>query len=209
VGRLTKSQRFVLSELPHRLGEVGAAILRVDERIEVEVRECTDPSVVEAVGLLQTIPGVGPRAAEAMVSEVGVDTSRFPTGAHLASWAGMCPGSNESAGKRLSGKTNKGSTYLRNAPIQSGWAAPHTKQTYLAAQSRRLVRTKGQKRALVAVGHSTLVIAYHILNRRAGYGESGGDYSGRQSTERLRRRLIRRPERTGPKVVAEPMAEAA
>ena len=208
-GRLTKSQRFVLSELLNRLDEVAAAILRVNEQIDEEVRECRDPFVAEAVRLLQTIPGVGPRAAEAIVSEVGVEMNRFPTDAHLASWAGMCPGNNESAGKRLSGKTNKGSTYLRNALIQSAWAASHTKQTYLAAQFRRLVRTKGQKRALVAVGHSILVIAYHILERRAGYKELGGDYFDRQSTQRLQRQLIRRLERLGLKMVVEPMAEAA
>jgi transposase len=208
-GRLTKSQRFVLSELLHRLDEVAAAILRVNERIDAEVRECADPFVVEAVRLLQTIPGVGPRAAEAIVSEVGVDMSRFPTDSHLASWAGMCPDNHESAGKRLSGKTNKGSTYLRNALIQSAWAASHTKQTYLAAQYRRLVRTKGQKWALVAVGHSILVIAYHMMKRRADYEELGGDYFDRQSTQHLQRRLIRRLERLGLKVVVEPLAEAA
>jgi transposase len=175
----------------------------------MEVRECRDPFVVEAVRLLQTIPGVGPRAAEAIVSEVGVNMTRFPSDSHLASWAGMCPGNHESAGKRLSGRTNKGSTYLRNALIQSAWAASHTKQTYLAAQFRRLVRAKGQKRALVAVGHSILVIAYHMMKRRSGYEELGGDYFDRQSTERLQRRLIRRLERMRPKVVAEPMAEAA
>ena len=208
-GRLTKSQRFVLAELLHRLDEVGAAILRVNEQIDSEVRECRDPFVAEAVRLLQTIPGVGPRAAEAIVSEVGVDMTRFPSDSHLASWAGMCPGNNESGGKRLSGRTNKGSTYLRNALIQSAWAASHTKQTYLAAQYRRLVRTKGQKRALVAVGHSILVIAYHMMKRRAGYEELGGDYFDRQSTEHLQRRLIRRLERLGLKVMVEPLAEAA
>jgi transposase len=208
-GRLTKSQRFVLAELLHRLDEVAAAILRANEQIDAEVRECADPFVAEAVKLLQTIPGVGPRAAEAIVSEVGVDMSRFPSDAHLASWAGMCPGNNESAGKRQSGRTNKGSTYLRNALVQSAWAASHTKETYLAAQYRRLVRRKGQKRALVAVGHSILVIAYHILKRRADYEELGGSYFDRRSTERLQRQLIRRLERLGLKVVVEPMAEAA
>jgi transposase len=128
-----------------------------------------------------------------------MDMSRFPSDAHLASWAGVCPGNNESAGKRLSGKKNKGSTYLRNALVQSAWAASHTKETYLAAQFRRLVRTKGQKRAMVAVGHSILVIAYHILKRHAGYKELGGDYFDRQSTEHLQRRLIRRLERLGVK----------
>jgi transposase len=209
-GRLTKSQRFVLSELLHRLDEVEAAIVGVNERIDAEARECRDPFVAEAVRLLQTIPGVGPRAAEAIVSEVGVDMNRFPTDARPASWAGrMCPGNNESAGQRLSGKTNKGNVYLRNALIQSGGAASHTKQTYLAAQCRRLVRTKGQKRALVAVGHSLLVIAYHILKRRVGYEELGGDYFDRQHTEHLQRHLIRRLERLGLKVVVESVAEAA
>lgn len=208
-GRLTKSQRFVLAELLHRLDEVGAAILRVNERIDEEVRECRDPFVAEAVKLLQTIPGVGARVAEVLASEMGVDMTRFPTDSHLASWAGMCPGNHESAGKRLSGKTNKGSTYLRDALIQAAWAASHTKQTYLAAQYRRLVRRKGLKRALVAVGHSILVIAYHILKQRAGYRELGGDYFDRQHTEGIQRHLIRRLERLGLKVTVEPLAEAA
>lgn len=208
-GRLTKSQRFVLSELLHRLDEVGAAILRVNEQVDAEVRECRDPFVAEAVKLLQTIPGVGARVAEALTSEMGVDMTRFPTDSHLASWAGMCPGNNESAGKRLSGKTNKGSTHLRDALVQSAWAASHTKQTYLAAQYRRLVKRKGQKRALVAVGHSILVIAYHILRRRAGYRELGGDFFDRQHTEGIQRHPIRRLERLGLKVTVEPLAEAA
>ena len=188
---------------------MAAAILRVNEQIEREVREGSDPFVAEAVRLLQTIPGVGARAAEVMVSEMGVDMSRFSTDAHLASWAGMCPGNHESAGKRLSGKTNKGSTYLRTALIQAAWAASHTKQTYLAAQFRRLVRTKGQKRALVAVGHSILLIAYHILRQRAGYRELGGDYFDRRHTERIQQHLIRRLEGLGLKVTVEPLAEAA
>ena len=208
-GRLTKSQRFVLSELLSRLDEVAAAILRVNEQIAVEVGECRDPFVAEAVRLLQTIPGVGARVAEVLASEMGVDMTRFPTDSHLASWAGMCPGNNESAGKRLSGKTNKGSTYLRDALVQAAWAASHTKQTYLAAQYRRLARRKGQKRALVAVGHSILVIAYHILKRRADYRELGGDYFDRQHAEGIQRHLIRRLERLGLKVTVEPLAEAA
>ncbi|MFL6282440.1 MAG: transposase [Pyrinomonadaceae bacterium] len=159
--------------------------------------------------LLQTIPGVGARVAEVLASEMGVDMTRFPTDSHLASWAGMCTGNNESAGKRLSGKTNKGSTYLRDALVQAAWAASHTKQTYLAAQYRRMVRSKGQKRALVAVGHSILVIAYHILKRRVGYRELGGDYFDRQHTEGIQRHLIRRLERLGLKVTVEPLAEAA
>jgi len=208
-GRLTKAQRFVLGELLQRIDELAAAIVRVNEELREEVNRSTDPFVAEAVKLLETIPGIGQRIAETIISEIGVDMSRFPTDAHLASWAGMCPGNNESAGKRLSGKTNKGSIYLRDALIQAAWAATHTKQTYLAAQFRRLVRVKGKKRALIAVGHSILVIIYHVVKQRASYQELGGDYFYKQHTEKLRARLIRKLESLGVKVTVEMMAEAA
>lgn len=135
--------------------------------------------------------------------------SRFASDAHLSSWAGMCPGNNESAGKRLSGKATKGSIYLRNALIQAAWAATHTKKTYLAAQFRRLVKYKGKKRALVAVGHSILVIAYHMLKQRASYQELGGDYFDRQNVETLRSRLIRKLASLGMKVTVEELSGAA
>ncbi len=208
-GRLTSAQRFVLGELLKRIDELAAAIVRVNEELHAEVSRSTDPFVAEAVKLLETIPGIGQRIGETIISEIGVDMSRFPSDAHLASWAGMCPGNNESAGKRLSGKTNKGSTYLRDALIQAAWAATHTKQTYLAAQFRRLVRVKGKKRALIAVGHSILVITYHVLKQRASYKELGGDYFDKQNTEKLRARLIHKLELLGVKVTVETIAEAA
>jgi len=208
-GRLTSAQRFVLGELLKRIDELAAAIVRVNEELREEVSRSTDPFVAEAVSLLETIPGIGQRIAETIISEIGVDMTRFPTDGHLASWAGMCPGNNESAGKRLSGKTNKGSTYLRDALIQAAWAATHTKQTYLAAQFRRLVRVKGKKRALIAVGHSILVIIYHVLKQRASYKELGGDYFDKQNTEKLRARLIRKLESLGVRVTVEMMADAA
>jgi len=129
-GRLTAAQRFVLRELLDRYDELEAAISRANEQIDKEVAASIDPFVAEAVKLLQTIPGVGERVAEVIVSEIGVDMSRFPTDAHLASWAGVCPGNNESAGKQKSGKTTKGSIYLRSALTQAAWAATHTKGTY-------------------------------------------------------------------------------
>lgn len=208
-GRLTPSQRFVLGELLGRSDELEAAITRVSKQIEKEVAECIDPFVAEAVKLLQTIPGVGERVAQVIISEIGVEMKRFPTDAHLASWAGICPGNNESAGKQKSGATTKGSVYLRTALVQAAWAATHTKDTYLAAQYRKLVKYKGKNRALIAVGHSILVIIYHVLANRTSYQELGGDYFDRQNVEQQRLRLIRRLESLGMKVTVEPVAEAA
>lgn len=193
----------MLGELLNRLNEMAAATERVNEQLRQQVEKNTDPFVTEAIKLLETIPGVGRRIAETIVSEIGVDMSCFPSDAHLASWAGMCPANNESAGKRLSGKTNKGSTYLRDGLIQAAWAATHTKQTYLAAQFKRLVRVKGKKRALVAVGHSIIVIVYHLLKQHKSYEDLGGDYFDRQHVEQQRTRLINKLEALGLKVTVE------
>jgi transposase len=208
-GRLTKSQRWVLGELLTRYEEIEAAIKRVEQQIDEEVSESADPFVSKAVELLETIPGVGERVAETIVSEIGVDMNRFPSADHLSSWAGMCPGNNESGGKRRSGKTTKGSVYLREALVQAAWAASHTKQTYLAAQYRRLAKRLGKKKALVAVGHSLLVMIYHVLARQMSYQELGGDYFDKQNVEAQRQRLIRRLEATGLKVTVEEVWNAA
>ena len=125
----------------------------------------------EASERLQTIPGISQRAAETIVAEIGADMSQFPTAGHLASWAGMCPGNNESAGKRRSGRTTKGNRWLRPVLVQAAWAASHTKNTYLAAPYRRWAGGWGKKRALVAVGHTILVIIYHLLKDRTTYQE--------------------------------------
>ena len=208
-GRLTPAQRWVLGELLARYEELAAALARVKEQIQREVAESPDPFVAEAVPLLETIPGVGEQSAETIIAEIGADMSRFPSAGHLASWAGMCPGNNESAGKRRSGKTNKGSPYLRTALVQMAWAASHSKGTYLAAQFHRLVRRMGQKKALIAVGHSILVIIYHVLSRRVGYQDLGEDYFDRHNTEVQRRRLIRRLESLGLKVTAQEIPQVA
>jgi len=208
-GRLSPAQRFVLRELLDRYEELEAALARASEQIKQEVAKCNDPFVREAVELLQTIPGIGQRVAEVVVSEMGVEMGRFPSDKHLASWAGMCPGSNESAGKRKSGRTTKGSIYLRNALVQAAWAATHTKQTYLAAQYKRLVKRKGKNRALVAVGHSILVIIYHVLLRKESYSELGGDYFDKRNVEVQRNRLVRQLESLGLKVTVEALPVAA
>ncbi len=208
-GRMTKAQRWVLGELLTRYEEIERAVERVERQIDEEVSQGPDPFVEEAVTLLQTIPGIGESVAETIVSEIGVDMGRFATDGHLASWAGMCPGNNESAGKRKSGKTTKGNTYLRAALTQAAWAASHTKGTYLQAQYQRLAKRMGKKKALVAVGHSILVIVYHVLANRASYKELGGDYFDRQNVVQQRTRLIRKLEKLGLKVTVEELPVAA
>lgn len=208
-GNLTRSQRFVLKELLDQLEQLEAAVARVSEEIRQQIEVNSDPFVKDAVRLLQTIPGVGEHVAEVIVSEIGTDMTRFPSDKHLSSWAGMCPGNNESAGKRKSGKTTKGSNYLRAALTQAGWAASHTKNTYLAAQHKKLARRIGKKKALVAVGHSILVIAYFILKNQASYHELGGDYFDRQNVELQRARYIKKLEALGLKVSVEVASEAA
>jgi transposase len=208
-GRLSSTQRFVLSELLDRYGELEAALAKVNEAIEREVAQCHDPLVREAVGLLQTIPGVGRLVAEVIVAESGVEMSRLGSEKHLSSWAGMCPGNHESAGKQKSGKTRKGSKSLRAALVQAAWAATHTKGTYLAAQYRRLVKRKGRKKALVAVGHSILVIVYHVLMRKQSYQELGGDYFEKHQRETYCHRLVKQLESLGMKVTLEELPAAA
>lgn len=208
-GRLTGAQGWVLGELLDRYEELERALAQVNGEIEREVENCRDPFVGEAVKLLDSIPGVGKTVAQVMVSEMGVEMSRFASDKHLASWAGMCPGNNESAGKRKSGKTTKGSQYLRAALVQAAWAASRTKGTYLAAQYQRLVKRMGKRKGLVAVGHSILVMAYFVLIRKQSYQELGGDYFDRQNVEAQKTRLIRKLESLGLKVTVEAIGVAA
>ena len=141
---------------------------------------------------LDTITGVGKRAAECLIAEIGVDMTKFPTAAHLASWGGMCPGNNITGGKRRSGKTNKGNRWLGEILDQCAVAASHTRDTYLASQYWRLTRRIGKKKASVAVGHSILVICWHLLTNDCDYQDLGGDWFARRTdTDKRRDRLIR------------------
>jgi transposase len=208
-GRFTQAQRWILGQVLDQYDHVEAALQRVAERIGQEVESSADPFVPEAVKLLDTIPGVGETVAQIIVAESGVEMEQVPTANHLASWAGRCPGNHESAGKRKRGKTTKGSRYLRAALVQAAWAASHQKGTYLAAQYKRWVKRMGKKKALIAVGHRILVMAYHVLQTRTPYQELGGDYFERRNVDKQRKRLIRQLEALGVKVTVEEVQEAA
>lgn len=153
--------------------------------------------------MLDTIPGVGPTTAEAVIAEIGASMSRFPSAAHLASWAGLCPGNNESAGKRKSGKTRKGNPWLRETLVEAARAAARTKGTYLNAQYHRIAARRGTKRAAVAVAHTILVSAYHMLKNGMTYQDLGFDYFDKRNKDALARGMTKRLQALGYKVTLE------
>lgn len=191
-GRVRPHHRFVLTELLCQIDSLDETIGRFNEQI----KEYCAP-FEEAVVLLDTIPGVARTTAEIIVSEIGADMSRFPSANHLAAWAGVAPGNNESGGKRYSGKTRKGNRALRVALNQAAHAAARTKDTYLSAQYHRLAARRGKKRAIVAVAHSILVIVYHVIQCKEPYRELGGDYFDQRRPETTANRLVKRLERLG------------
>ena len=156
-----------------------------------------------------TIPGVQRRTAEVIIAEIGVDMSVFPTDKHLASWAGMCPGNDQSAGKRRSGKTRKGSKWLDWALEEAAMAAIRTKDVYLAAQYARLRPRRGHKKALGAVKHSILIACWHMLCTGELYVDLGGDYFRKRDPERITKRLVAQLEALGHHVTLEELPQAA
>jgi transposase len=155
----------------------------------------------EAAALLQTMPGVAARAAQAILAETGVDMGCFPTPGHFASWARLCPGTHESAGKRRPTTTGKGATWLRATLQEAAWAAVKTKQSYYRALYHRLKGRRGPKKAIVAVQHAMLVALWHMLTRRVPHHDLGADYFDRRNTARLRRHHVRRLEQLGYQVL--------
>lgn len=168
----------------------------------------TPLSWAQAVVLLCRIPGIGERAAIGIVAEIGTQMQPFPTAAHLASWAGVCPGNPESAGKRLSGKTRKGNPWLRCLLVQAAHSASHQKQCYLAEQSRRLAKRRGAKRAAGAVAHSILVILSHLVRRQTTYREKGETFFEERDRQGTEKRLVRQRSRLGSQVELQPLAQA-
>jgi transposase len=151
----------------------------------------------QALDLLDTIPGVNRRTAEVIIAELGIEMSRFPTAKHAAAWAGVAPGNYESAGKRKSGKSTGGNQALKSALAEAAWAAAHTKQTYLSAQYHRIAARRGKQRALLAVAHSILAIAYHLLKEQIPYRDLGANYFDERKQATVVNHLVRRIKNLG------------
>ena len=203
-GRFRAHHAFLVGEMLARLDGLDESLARLTAEVEARLRP-----FAPAVELLTTIPGVKARTAEVILAEIGVDMARFPSAQHLASWAGLCPGNHESAGKRQGGQTRKGDRWLRTALVEAALAAIKQREGYLAAHYRRVRARRGHKKAVVAVAHTLLVIIYHVLAAQRPYQDLGGDYFERQNKEALQRRYARQLERLGLTVTVVPQDEEA
>jgi len=191
-GLVGPHQRLLLGTHLRHLDFLDGEIARLDEEVAARLRPFEQ--VLERV---DAIPGIGRRVAEDILSEIGTDMSRFPTAAHLTSWARVCPGNNESAGKRKSGSTGHGNSWLRPILVQAAQSASRTKGTYLAAQYHRIAARRGGKRAIMALAHTILVTIYYMLTRGTVYSDLGGNYFDERDRQATIRRAVRRIEGLG------------
>jgi transposase len=194
-GCVTEHHRFMLSELLDQLEFLERKI----DTFEAKIDEVSSP-FEEAIQLSDQIPGVARCIAISIIAEMGTDMKQYPSQRHLASWAGMCPGNNQSAGKRKSGKTPMGNRWLRRALSEAAWAASHTKETYFAALFRRICRRRGKKRAIIATGHAILVCVYHMLKNNCSYKELGFNHFDRIKGDQMQRYYLKRLAQLGVKV---------
>ncbi len=197
-GLMGNHQKLMLAAQLRHIDYLDEEIGRLDEEIKRRMLPFE-----EDLELLDTIPGVARRTAETIAAEIGTNMDQFPSAAHLCSWAGLCPGQNESAGKRKSGKTRKGNQKLRSALVEAARAAGRTKNTYLSSQYHRIAARRGANRAAVAVAHSILMIAYYILKRRQPYMELGPNYYEERKRDTIIRQSLKKLESLGLKVTVE------
>jgi transposase len=200
-GQFTEHHRFLLGRQLSHLGYLERQAEAFSNRIALRLAELLPAADQDR---LDRIPGINRTTIENVLAEIGMDMTIFPDEHHLASWTGICPGNEESAGRRLRSRTRKGNRWLRRALAEAAWAASKAKDSYLSAQFRRLAARRGKKRALVAVGHSLLVIIYHVLKHHVEYRDLGPDYFDRLEPERLRRYLVNRLQRLGYDVALTP-----
>jgi transposase len=200
-GRFTANHRFLLGQLLKQLEQGAALIAECDRRI----LQLTRP-MESHIERLQTIVGIGRRTAEVIVSEIGIDMTRFASSAHLASWARVCPGTHESAGKRRPSTAGLGNNWLRTALVESAWAASRARRSYLSTQYRRIARRRGSKRAALAIAHRLLVIAYHVLREGVAFADLGPDHFDRLTTIKAKRYHLRRLAELGCDVSSVPAA---
>jgi transposase len=191
-GRVTSHHRFLLRQLLKHIDGLDQEVAEIEHQIATYLQPYE-----EASRLLQTIPGIGAPAAAALISEIGVDMSRFPSAKHLASWAGVCPGNNQSGGKRRPAGTTGGNRWVRAILGEVVWVISRTKGTYLAAQFQRLMRRRGKYKAVIAVAHTVLVIIYHMLRDHVPYADLGPDYFDQLDKARVERHHVRRLEQLG------------
>lgn len=202
-GRMRASHRLLLKLHLEHIDDLNAKITYLSGEIERLFVPFDD---LQAIERLDAIPGVNPTIAQTILAELGKEMDRFPTAAHAASWAGLAPGRHESAGRNRSSRIRQGNKHLKTALVQAAHAAGRRKDHYLGAQYRRLASRRGKQRAAIAVAHSILIIAYHMLQRGTEYIELGGDYFDKRNQQQVQQRLVKRLEHLGYKVTLEPTA---
>jgi transposase len=199
-GLMGEHQRMLLESLLRHLDFLDSEIARLDDEVSTRMKPFEDQ-----IKRLDEIHGIGKRSSEEILAEIGTDMKRFPSAAHLASWAKICPGNNESAGKRKSGRTGHGNNWLRSVLVQVAWAASRTKKTYLSALYRRMAGRKGAKRAIIAVAHAILVTIYTMLTDNTSYRDLGANHFDQLNLQYVLKNAINRIERLGFRATIEPI----
>lgn len=203
-GRFRAHHRFMLQQILLHLDFLDEQLQRISQEVATRMGPFREETT-----LLRNIHGIEIKSVENIIAEIGVDMSRFPTDDHMCSWGGLCPGNNESAGKRKSGRTRKGNLWFRRTMIEVAWAAARTKNSYFKSQYHRLAARRGKKKAIVAVAHSIAVIIYHVLKYKKPFFDLGADYFDKLDAVHIKRHHVKRLESLGFKVNLEPLPEAA